>query len=92
MPKHTVRQPNGLYARFSTVVDNFTAYDLTPQEVEAEMVEEVTEQAKRWAADSIKVADAHPERLEDDLSTVQSVHGIKEANELRLLLIGKEKP
>lgn len=32
MPSRIVKQPNGLYACFSTIVDNFTAYGMTQTE------------------------------------------------------------
>jgi len=32
MPAYIVKQPNGLYARFSTIVDSFTHYGMTVEE------------------------------------------------------------
>lgn len=44
MPKQIVKQPNGLYALWSTVVDDFVCVDATAEEIVAEFVEESTRQ------------------------------------------------
>lgn len=49
MPSWIVKQPDGKYARFSTIVDDFISYDLTREDVIAEMVGESAVQATRIA-------------------------------------------
>ena len=44
MPKRIVRQPNGLFAEFSTIVDNFTVVNLTEREAAAHCL-----QAANWS-------------------------------------------
>lgn len=79
-----VRQPNGLLARFSDVVDDFTHYDMT----EEEAVEEAREDLGREAAiKKVKagVEDYEPwtnnvkgdglSRWRDCLESIESVHG-----------------
>lgn len=41
MPAFPLKQPNGTYARFSTVVDDFTAMNLTRSEMKATLMREV---------------------------------------------------
>lgn len=48
MPHYIVRQPNGLLAEFSTIVDHFTALDMT----EAEAIEHCREHMGRKDAEA----------------------------------------
>jgi hypothetical protein len=41
MPSYIVRQPNGLLAVFSTIVDAFTIFDMTEEEAVEEMREKM---------------------------------------------------
>lgn len=66
LPARLVKQPNGLYARFSTVVDDFTHMNLTREE----------------ALDSVDgygfkvyAADVEPERWIEALDNIRDVHG-----------------
>lgn len=45
-----IKQPDGLYAIFSSITDTFHLYDATPQDVEDYFVEIATEQTKREVA------------------------------------------
>jgi hypothetical protein len=47
MGKQIIRQPNGLYAIWSTVVQNIIFYDATPDEIIYELVEECREDISR---------------------------------------------
>jgi hypothetical protein len=91
MPSRVVRQPNGLLAVFSTVVDDFTRMDLTESE------------ALRWAREHMGRADAEAKvrrglddenpwtgergdglsRWRDALETVRAVHGEARAGRRR---------
>ena len=85
MPARFDLQPNGLLARFSTVVDNFTHIGLTPREAvevaqeDGMSVEEARKKVRRGM-------DAGPERLTNDLGTVKAVHGDKEFDEIQKLI------
>ena len=54
MGSFIVKQPNGKYARFSTVVDMVTDYDMTEEDYINICVEKAIEQAKRDAEDVLK--------------------------------------
>lgn len=47
MPAFISKQPNGLYCRFSTVVDTLTHIDMTEEEYIELCVEEAKEKARR---------------------------------------------
>lgn len=91
MPAFFVRQPNGLFARFSTIVDHFTHMNLTREVIANGEVEP-------WLADSVAAlqrAEAD-EPLEEDmppatdglgrwrycLETVLVIHGKKAVAEV----------
>ena len=92
-----VRQPNGLLARFSTVVDDFTAYDMTEDEAREDALDGPVGVGRVLAAE--KVADAMADvpglfvtgehDLESDglnrfrraIATVAAIHGKKVARE-----------
>jgi hypothetical protein len=83
VPQFNVKQPDGRYAIFSTIVDNFIAANLTREEA----VEHWARQFGRESAEA-KVARAESEedvwtkqpggtlhRWRDCLRTIESVHG-----------------
>ena len=74
-----VQQPNGLYARFSEVVDDFTDYDMTPAEAEECCLEYV---GRREAKATVQRGiDAGPARFTQAINTIRTVHGEHLANE-----------
>lgn len=80
-----VQQPNGMFARFSDIVDNFTHYDLT--EVEAYTVcRDEFDMLEGPSAEKIEAAKRESGRFEDSLRTIAIVHGQDEADEVRSLL------
>jgi hypothetical protein len=81
------RQPNGLLARFSEVVDDFTDYDMTDREA----IELCKGRGMnlREARAKILGADADYKRLRRDLETVAMVHGQEEAEIRRRQLSGE---
>jgi hypothetical protein len=78
-----VKQPNGLYARFSTVVDNFTDFGMTREEALECSVKWLTEAARieHEAAQKVERADLSPERWEAELKTIREAHGQKTLDE-----------
>lgn len=62
MPTRLVRQPNGLYAEFSTVVDHFTAVEMT----RAEAIEWGRTERTLSAADAIAKVDRADADLNDE--------------------------
>ena len=80
-----VEQPNGLLARWSDVVDNFTHYDMTEFDAWNLCREEhgVMEQA---AADKIRRAREEDSRFLGCLADIKAVHGKDEAKKMKKLL------
>lgn len=69
-----VKQPNGQYARFSEIVDNFTSMCMTR--------DEAVEECKRYpgigaseAEQKVSNADNDPKRWEEALGIIRTVHG-----------------
>lgn len=78
MPSKIVKQPNGLYARFSTIVDNFTHYGMDRQEAWRLRRDEFGVEA---ANSSLKDADEHGEWWDDCILTIRAVHSAQHASE-----------
>lgn len=70
-----VRQPNGLLARFSEIVDDFTHYDLTP----AEALEVARDKMSDGAEAKVGRADEHS--FAECIETITHVHGAAVATE-----------
>jgi len=76
MPSYFVVQPNGLLARFSTVVDDFTHMNMSETEAIETVAEEYAERANREAVQAVDRAKELSEiRWRDCLSTISSIHG-----------------
>lgn len=95
MPRRIVRQPNGLYAEFSTIVDTFTVINMTEEEAYTHCRKEMGERdakakVKRAVRDE-KYYTPPPEcgngtwRWRNDLSTVKYIHGKKAKKKLKKL-------
>jgi len=94
-----VKQPNGKFARFSDIVDDFTAMDMTEPEVyslcrvhlgikDAERkVQAGMEDWRPWTTGAVKGNGT--ERWEDSLNTIENVHGRQVAEERRLVGIAR---
>lgn len=67
-----VKQPDGLYARFSDVVEDFTHTDMTREEAITLCTSHMSETMAKAKVDR---ADLHPERWEECERTIQSRHG-----------------
>lgn len=57
MGRRYVKQPNGLYAEFSTITDLFVLWNATREEIIASTVDEAVERAKEDAEKSLRQAD-----------------------------------
>lgn len=74
MSRIVMRQPNGLYAIFSSVVDDFVGINMTMSEIERE-IRTYAGIGKLEAADIIKSADENIHRFSNALNTIRFVHG-----------------
>lgn len=87
MGQHIVKQPNGKYAIFSSVVDDFIAYDATPEEIAGHFRQEAIENSDRQTARGITSADHFADaRFATEIETVRRIHGDAMADEYVELL------
>ena len=77
MPGYIVKQPNGKFARFSTVVDDFTHLNMDEDEVRECMLADSNRRALEEASRQLFTANhADSTRWEDCLRTRENVHGL----------------
>ena len=88
MAWRVVKQPNGLYAIFSEVVDDFTVYDMTREQAVQECYQKMVRGMDVEAEAKVARAEAAPQRFEQEIATVRAIHGEKEALERRRQLTG----
>lgn len=86
-----VKQPNGLLAIFSDIVDNFTVYHMTPEEAFKECFEQT---GRQEAMDKVQrgIDDIEPwshskkgdglSRWRDCLELIEMQHGVKARKEI----------
>jgi hypothetical protein len=72
--------PNGKYARYSDVVDNFTDYDMTRDEA-FELCRDAA--GVDTANYKLTQAESHPERFEQEMERIKEFHGSYVADALR---------
>jgi hypothetical protein len=68
-----VLQPNGLFARFSDVVDDFTHWNYNREQAVALCVEEGLHISDAEA--KVQRAQASPQRYSEELETIEMIHG-----------------
>ncbi len=76
------KQPDGKYAIFSEVVDDFIVTDMTREEAVEVCVERMLPDMERLIRDAqakVERADENPERWAEDRKTRDFVHGKPEA-------------
>lgn len=75
MPWRVVVQPNHRYAIFSTIVDNFTAFNMNREEALETCLEEI---GRLYCEDKVARAERDPGRWQDCLNKIEMVHGTLE--------------
>lgn len=96
MGRQIVKQPNGKYAIWSSILDNFVLYDCTREDLTKEFVKN-TEVLKSESIDEILAKLELGEKpyhqctmtLEEMFKTIEKVHGIEEASFLRRKVRGE---
>jgi len=78
-----VLQPNGLFARFSDIVDHFTHVNLTEHELFEVYYDEF---GRETANGKVQRAKENPGRFDDEIDTIRFVHGPLEADRTREFL------
>jgi hypothetical protein len=81
MPAMAVLQPNGLYARFSTIVDDFTHTNLTQDELWTIFQHEGGDDCADGKIE--RAHDDHMRRFEECLEDIERVHGEKRVEQAR---------
>jgi hypothetical protein len=70
-----VRQPNGLLARFSEVVDDFTHLNMSTRQTIQVCIEEGLEPPETWRKMEAGITDRDCKRWHEALSIISHVHG-----------------
>ena len=93
MPSFFVTQPNGFIARFSTVLDDFTATNMTEIDATEVITLEYAKRAKRDSAQSIAAAksDTDGKAWEDCIARIRLIHGDAVASERLQTVEPKDK-
>lgn len=87
MPGRAVKQPNGLYSRFSTVVDDFTHMNYSREELWEVFRDEG---GVDCANGKMERADKELERWEDELETINAIHGSEVEQRRRKYILEEE--
>ena len=97
MGKQIIKQPNGLYAIWSSIVDDFIYYDCVREDLIEAFVEEAKKDIERNVDNILEKLRSgkkpyyqFTKTLEEAIVTVRDVHGAREASKIRKLLCGKE--
>lgn len=91
MAERAVLQPNGKYAVFSSIVDNFVLYDATSEEIwtyfrDAAGMRRANEAVKN--ADEDRNMDGSKGRFEDCMRTIRNIHGAEQEKLAREMIGG----
>jgi hypothetical protein len=80
MGNRAIKQPNGLYARFSEIVDDFTHVNCSREELWAFYRDEG---GVECANGKLQRADEHANRFDEAIDVIKRIHGKKLAEERR---------
>lgn len=93
MGRQIIKQPNGKYCIFSSIVDNVTHYDMTEDEIVEEWVNEYREQIVEKVKSIIsklengeKPYNNFTKSYHDMLSLIKEIHGAKASKEIKKLM------
>lgn len=93
MGKQIIKQPNGKFCLYSSIVDNITHYDMTPEEIIDEMVEEQRGQITRKVNNIINHLNNNGRpyfqftmSYEEMLNEIENFHGKKGRKEMQSLI------
>jgi len=73
-----VKQPNNKLARFSDIVDDFTDFNLSEEDAIEMCIKEYSMNIKD-AKEKVKRGMDSPQRWDDEIETINAVHGKKRA-------------
>ena len=87
MANRAVKQPNGLYARFSDVVDGFTHINFSREDMLKIFGDEM---GPFEAGLKLERADTSPDRFDEAIAAVACIHGTAEARRCREEMVAVE--
>ena len=90
MGRQIIKQPNGKFCVFSSIVDNIISYDMTEEDIINEFVAESREDIERRVKEIISQLNNNEKpyyqfthSYEEMLKTIKNFHGEEEADEVR---------
>jgi enoyl reductase-like protein len=90
MGRQIIKQPNGKFCVFSSIVDNIISYDMTEEDIINEFVAESREDIERRVKEIISQLNNNEKpyyqfthSYEEMLKTIKNIHGEEEADEVR---------
>lgn len=83
-----VKQPNGLFARFSEIVDDFTDFDMNEEGV-IELCKTEYHMDNKGSQGKLQRAIDNPQRWDEAIKTIEAIHDIDVANERRKMILGE---
>ncbi len=93
MSKQIIKQPNGKYCIFNSVVDNVTHFDCDNQKLIEIFVSENSDQIEKMVSDIVQKLDdcklpyfQHSMNYEKMIALIQVVHGVKEAERVNKII------
>jgi len=93
MGRQIIKQPNGKYCVFSSIVDNVISYDMTEEEIINEFVAEAREDMEKRVKDIIAQLNNNEKpyyqftySYEKMLKTIENIHGKEEADKIRKII------
>jgi hypothetical protein len=93
MGRQIIKQPNGKYCIFSSVVDNVILYDMTAEEIIEEWTKEAREDIERKVKDIVSKIDKNEKpyfqftkNYDEMIEDIKEIHGKKEGNKIKKLI------
>lgn len=93
MGRQIIKQPNGKYCVFSSIVDNIISYDMTEQDVINEFVAEAKEDIEKRVKEIIAQLNNNEKpyyqfthSYEEMLKTIKGIHGEEEVLRIRKVI------
>lgn len=93
MGRQIIKQPNGKYCIFSSVVDNVTFYNMTQDEIIDEWTKEAREDIERKVKDIVSKIENNEKpyfqftkNYDEMIEEIKEIHGNKEGNKIKKLI------
>lgn len=93
MGRQIIKQPNGKFCVFSSIVDNIISYDMTEEDIINEFVAESREDIERRVKEIISQLNNNEKpyyqftySYEEMLKTIKGIHGEEEVERIRKVI------